>query len=254
VDVEKVLDSTINVAMSHIRPRAQLVRDYQPLPPVHADDSRLGQVFLNLLVNAAQAIPEGAASANRIVVRTRQGPSGEAIVEVEDTGTGIEPWKMDRIFEPFWTDKPVGVGNRTGPLHRSRHRLLARWRHRGAEQPRTRNHLSRHASGPGRAGGEGRAAPSPGSLGAGPASPRPLDRRRSPPGSDALGRLAARSRRGLRAQRERGGPDPARGRWFRPHPLRPDDAGLDGNGRVRAGGPRAPGAARALRLHDRRAR
>ena len=114
VDVEKVLDSTINVAMSHIRPRAQLVRDYQPLPPVYADDSRLGQVFLNLLVNAAQAIPEGAASANRIVVRTRQGPSGEAIVEVEDTGTGIEPWKMDRIFEPFWTDKPVGVGTGLG--------------------------------------------------------------------------------------------------------------------------------------------
>jgi len=110
VDVEKVLDSSINVAMNHIRPRARLVRDYQPLLPVLADESRIGQVFLNLLVNAAQAVPEGAPDEHRIVVRTRQGPGREAIIEVEDSGVGIEPWKMKSIFEPFWTDKPIGVG------------------------------------------------------------------------------------------------------------------------------------------------
>jgi PAS domain S-box-containing protein len=114
VDVEKVLDSSINVAMSHIRPRARLVRDYHPLLAVLADESRLGQVFLNLLVNAAQAIPEGDPERNSIVVRTRQGPGREAIVEVEDTGVGIEPWKMRSIFEPFWTDKPIGVGTGLG--------------------------------------------------------------------------------------------------------------------------------------------
>jgi PAS domain S-box-containing protein len=114
VDVEKVLDSSINVAMSHIRPRAHLVRDYQPLLPVLADESRIGQVFLNLLVNAAQAIPEGAPDKNSIVVRTRQGPGREAIVEVEDTGAGIAPWKIKSIFEPFWTDKPIGVGTGLG--------------------------------------------------------------------------------------------------------------------------------------------
>jgi len=114
VDVEKVLESSINVAMSHIRPRARLVRQYQPLLPVLADESRLGQVFLNLLVNAAQAIPEGSPATNQIVVRTRQGPSREAVVEIEDTGVGIEPWKLERIFEPFWTDKPVGVGTGLG--------------------------------------------------------------------------------------------------------------------------------------------
>jgi CheY-like chemotaxis protein len=81
---------------------------------VLADESRLGQVFLNLLVNAAQAIPEGSAATNRIVVRTRQGPTQEAVVEVEDTGVGIEPWKLERIFEPFWTDKAVGVGSGLG--------------------------------------------------------------------------------------------------------------------------------------------
>jgi PAS domain S-box-containing protein len=114
VDVEKVLDSSINVAMSHIRLRAKLVRDYQPLLAVLADESRIGQVFLNLLVNAAQAIPEGDPEKNRIVVRTRQGPAREAIVEVEDSGVGIEPWKMKSIFEPFWTDKPIGVGTGLG--------------------------------------------------------------------------------------------------------------------------------------------
>ena len=114
VDVHKVLDSSINVAMSHIRPRARLVRDYQPVQAVAGDESRLGQVFLNLLINAAQAIPEGTPERNSIVVRTRQGPQREAIVEVEDTGVGIEPWKMKSIFEPFWTDKPVGVGTGLG--------------------------------------------------------------------------------------------------------------------------------------------
>ncbi|HTO96394.1 MAG TPA: ATP-binding protein [Myxococcales bacterium] len=114
VDVEKVLDSSIHVAMSHIRPRARLLRDFHPLLPVLADESRLGQVFLNLLINAAQAIPEGDPEKNSIVVRTRQGPGREAIVEVEDTGVGIEPWKMKSIFEPFWTDKPFGVGTGLG--------------------------------------------------------------------------------------------------------------------------------------------
>ena len=114
VDVEKALESSINMAQSHIRPRARLVRDYQEIPAVLADENRIGQVFLNLLVNAAQAIPEGAADRNVITVRTRTGPGGEAVAEVEDSGVGIEPWKIERIFEPFWTDKPVGVGTGLG--------------------------------------------------------------------------------------------------------------------------------------------
>ncbi|HEY6909060.1 MAG TPA: ATP-binding protein [Myxococcales bacterium] len=114
VDLEKALESSIKMAQSHIRARARVVRDYRKVPAVLADDSRLGQVFLNLLVNAAQAIPEDAPDQNAITVRTRTGPGGEAVAEVEDTGVGIEPWKIERIFEPFWTDKPVGVGTGLG--------------------------------------------------------------------------------------------------------------------------------------------
>jgi len=102
------------MAQSHIRPRAQLIRDCQPVAPVLGDESRLGQVFLNLLVNAAQAIPEGAPEKHLIAVRTRAGSGAEVVVEVEDSGVGIEPWKIERIFEPFWTDKPVGVGTGLG--------------------------------------------------------------------------------------------------------------------------------------------
>ncbi len=115
VDVVKVMESSINMAQSHIRPRAQLIRDLSPVPPVLADESRLGQVFLNLLVNAAQAIPEGAPpDKNMVAVRTRTSRSGDVVIEVEDSGVGIEPWKLERIFEPFWTDKPVGVGTGLG--------------------------------------------------------------------------------------------------------------------------------------------
>src|ERR1700730_17550925 len=100
--------------MTTTRPRAQLVRDYQPLPPVYADDSRLGQGFLNLLVNAAQAITEGAASDKRIVPLTRQGRRWEASHNWESTGVGVGHGKRDRFLERFWTDKPVGVGTGLG--------------------------------------------------------------------------------------------------------------------------------------------
>ena len=114
VDVHQILESSISLAASHLRQRALLVREYGAPPPVQADAGRLGQVFLNLLVNAAQAIPEGAAEQHRIVLRTGAGDAGEAFVEVEDTGVGIEPQKLERIFEPFWTDRPVGAGTGLG--------------------------------------------------------------------------------------------------------------------------------------------
>jgi nitrogen-specific signal transduction histidine kinase len=115
VDVKKVMESTLNLAAAEIRHRARLVKDYGDVPPVRGNDSRLGQVFLNLLVNAAQAIPaDGDADHHEIRVVTRMAPSGHVSVEVTDTGAGIAPELVGRIFDPFFTTKPVGVGTGLG--------------------------------------------------------------------------------------------------------------------------------------------
>jgi CheY-like chemotaxis protein len=76
--------------------------------------ARLGQVILNLLVNAAQAIQEGDADSNQIHIRTSTSAHGEAVIEIRDTGCGIPSETLARIFEPFFTTKPVGVGTGLG--------------------------------------------------------------------------------------------------------------------------------------------
>jgi signal transduction histidine kinase len=114
VDLRRVIESSINIAYNEIKHRARLVKDYGKTPPVLANEARLGQVFLNLLVNAAQAIPEGRAGENEIRVVTRIDDAGAVVVEVRDTGTGIAPEILGRIFDPFFTTKPLGVGTGLG--------------------------------------------------------------------------------------------------------------------------------------------
>jgi PAS domain S-box-containing protein len=114
VDVRSALESAINLARNEIRHRARMVTELSPVPPVHASEHRLGQVFLNLLVNAAQAIPEGHAQENQIVAATRTDAEGRVVVEVRDTGSGIAPEALPHIFEPFFTTKPLGVGTGLG--------------------------------------------------------------------------------------------------------------------------------------------
>jgi PAS domain S-box-containing protein len=115
VDVQKVLDRTLNLASGEIRHRAKLVKEYGDVPPVRGNDSRLGQVFLNLLVNAAQAIPsDGDADHHEIRVTTRLTAPGRVAVEVSDTGAGIAPELLGRIFDPFFTTKAPGVGTGLG--------------------------------------------------------------------------------------------------------------------------------------------
>ena len=114
VDVQAVLESSINICWNEIRHRATLERDFGKTPPVDANESRLGQVFLNLLINASQAMPERAVSANRITVRTYTDGEGWAVIEVIDNGTGIEPGRMSRVFEPFFTTKAISEGTGLG--------------------------------------------------------------------------------------------------------------------------------------------
>jgi CheY-like chemotaxis protein len=91
-----------------------VVREYGEVPPVEGNEGRLGQVFLNLVVNAAQAITEGHADENEIRVVTRVDELGRVVVEVKDTGSGIAAELVSRIFDPFFTTKPVGVGTGLG--------------------------------------------------------------------------------------------------------------------------------------------
>src|SRR5690606_7778421 len=89
LDVWRVLDVAAQLAQNEIRHRARLERDYEPVPDVRAGESQLGQVFLHLLVNAAQALPEGRAGEHVITLRTRTDCRGWALIEVADDGPGI---------------------------------------------------------------------------------------------------------------------------------------------------------------------
>lgn len=115
IDLRAVLDSSLRMAWNEIRHRAQLIKDYGDIPPVRANEARLGQVFLNLIVNAAQAIAEGDVEGNAIHVTTRRDrAAGSVVVEVRDTGAGIPAENLSRIFDAFFTTKPIGVGTGLG--------------------------------------------------------------------------------------------------------------------------------------------
>jgi PAS domain S-box-containing protein len=113
VDVEHVMESTLRMAWNEIRHRARLVKQYAGVPPVEASEARLGQVFLNLIMNAAQAMTEDRASTNEIRIITAV-EAQRVVIEVSDTGSGISPDVMKRLFTPFVTTKPVGVGTGLG--------------------------------------------------------------------------------------------------------------------------------------------
>ena len=115
VDVNAALEFALKMAEPQLRHRARLVKRLGTIPPVAAPESRLGQVLLNLVLNAAQAIPEGDAAGNEVRVATRHDrEAGTVVVEVADTGEGIAPEDRRRIFDPFFTTKPLGVGTGLG--------------------------------------------------------------------------------------------------------------------------------------------
>jgi CheY-like chemotaxis protein/anti-sigma regulatory factor (Ser/Thr protein kinase) len=113
IDVRLVVESSLRMARNEIRHTARLVTRFDPTPPVLGNESRLGQVILNLVINAAQAIVEGNAEHNEIHVRTfvRDGQVG---VSISDTGTGMSAEVQRRLFRPFFTTKPAGVGTGLG--------------------------------------------------------------------------------------------------------------------------------------------
>ncbi len=116
VDVRRLLDASVNIAAEQLRGRARVVKVYDgEVGCVEVNESRLGQVLLNLLLNAVQAIPEGDPSRHEIRLAVRDDPVALALtIEVSDTGVGIPANVLAHVFEPFFTTKPMGAGTGLG--------------------------------------------------------------------------------------------------------------------------------------------
>lgn len=113
-NVVDALEMSIRMAMHELRARATVVRDFKPVPLVLADETRLGQVFINLLTNAGQAFGDRPLERNHVFVSTWTNEDGNAVVQIADDGLGMTPEVVARMFEPFFTTKGVGRGTGLG--------------------------------------------------------------------------------------------------------------------------------------------
>ena len=111
VDLTQGIDSTLNVVNNEIKYKADVVKEYADLPPVQCLPSQINQVVMNLVVNAAHAM----SGPERGKITLRTGVAGDKVwLEVADTGSGIPKDVLPRIFDPFYTTKPVGKGTGLG--------------------------------------------------------------------------------------------------------------------------------------------
>jgi len=109
VDIEMVLEGILSIVLNEIKFKAQLTKEYAKLPPVRCNAQELGQVFINLLTNAAQAITDR----GQIKIKTYT-TSTHACIAISDTGCGIPLENLDKLFTPFFTTKKAGVGTGLG--------------------------------------------------------------------------------------------------------------------------------------------
>lgn len=109
IDLHQCIDSTLNIVRNETKYKAEIIRDYGELPLIQCNPGQISQVIMNLVVNAAQAIPD------RGEIRIRTGHRGDEIYfAVSDNGAGIKAEHRNRIFDPFFTTKPVGKGTGLG--------------------------------------------------------------------------------------------------------------------------------------------
>lgn len=109
VKIEEVIDGVLNIVHSEIKYKAELKKEYGETPLIKCNAQRLGQVFINLLVNAAQSIKEKGVIGVKTYAQDKN-----MYIEIRDTGEGIEEEKLKDIFNPFYTTKPVGKGTGLG--------------------------------------------------------------------------------------------------------------------------------------------
>jgi signal transduction histidine kinase len=110
VDLHRLLLSCIKVARMEIDHRARVITEFDAIPLPIASESLLRRVFLNLLINAAQAVAGDAEKEQFIRVVTRRGDDGAVVVEIVDSGPGIPEEHLERLFDPFFTTKPAHEG------------------------------------------------------------------------------------------------------------------------------------------------
>ncbi len=110
-NMNELLDKTINVAWNELKYRTEVVRQYGEIPAIPCYAGKLGQVFLNLLLNAVEAIDDH----GTITVRTSR-DNDHIVIKIADTGHGIPPENLNHVFDPFFTTKEVGKGTGLG-LH-----------------------------------------------------------------------------------------------------------------------------------------
>ncbi|HET6280103.1 MAG TPA: response regulator [Polyangia bacterium] len=113
INVNSAVESALTMLRNELKYRARLERDLRASKAVKANSARLGQVFLNLIINAAQALGETGSKTNVVAVRSFD-LGGFVVVEVEDNGPGIPPEVLPYIFDSFFTTKPRGVGTGLG--------------------------------------------------------------------------------------------------------------------------------------------
>ncbi len=115
IDLKEVLESAIRMAQPEVKHRASIIREYEEgTLYTRGSKTRIGQVFLNLIVNAAQAIEPGDLSRNTITVRARSIENDRICIDVQDTGPGIPAQLLRRVFDPFVTTKLAGRGTGLG--------------------------------------------------------------------------------------------------------------------------------------------
>jgi len=109
IDIRRGLESTLNIVWNELKYKAEIVKNFSPIPPIECIPSQINQVFLNLLVNAGQAINE-----RGVITLSTSCTDEEVCVEISDDGCGIPKKQLARIFDPFFTTKPVGKGTGLG--------------------------------------------------------------------------------------------------------------------------------------------
>ena len=240
VDLAQVADSALRLVANELRHRARVVRDFKPAPPVEASEPHLVQVFVNLVLNAAQSIPAGDAKQNEVRVAIRPGGSGQVIAEVADTGAGMSADVLARVFDPFFTTRRVGDGVGLG-LSICHGIVTSLGGRIAAKSEPGKGSLFRMTPPAARASVAADREPSlaGGGIDTAATRPHPAGGRRSPRRS----RGAAHPRGGARGDERDGRPlraSRASRRALRRDPLRPDDAGDERHGAARGAVADAP--------------